>query len=1009
MNMPFSIKNIFKITVGIPLFILISIFLYLLYGSYENLNKSSELKKIFKEYYTLKQLQSTMHSESKIGVLALSKTDENFKNFINRIQKTDNLIKYIYKENLSKDTSAFLDKMKISRQSPNINSFELLYEPYLKINEYLNLEILNKLTDILHHKLYLDIDFFVNYLIYSNNIINKIALQRDYINSILITKTDPNENKFLLNLTLQNTDMDYFLFATNDLKKEINDKLPQNKIDDLFQKTLDLKMQILFLIQNEKFNSFHKEWTQETDKLMLILSKYNETVYQEISSKIQKYEENIKKEIKLYMLALIIFITLLIIFIVNLKRYDFLINYLKCIVENMKEKGHLNKNINFKFDSKKNIQKSFSNIDISINNMTSDINLLKKINDIKNDLLTNIAHEIQAPLQGIISYIDLIEKTYPNNLTSNIKENAKNIFEIAKNIKKSRNLANNEISLNNVDFIPIKEFEKIADMFSLLATEKNINFLIFIDPQLSNYVNGDLVKIKEILINLIDNAIKFTHNGGKVILRIIKMQSEIENDIKIKFIVEDNGKNINIEKIDEIFIKTHIKDKENEKKYMDLGLGISKELLRLMGGNLKFKSDLKNGSKFYFALNLKDLNIPMPLNKFNLKIAILSSKDEEFDTILETYLSVLGVKCKFFMDFKNIKSLNFDAIFIRFDDYSDLKIKSNKPIILSANYKILTSLKEDMDKNIFFIDEPLKFTKISKILQNITCIEKTQKNFIINTKIENINDKFNAKALVLTNDQTMTKLIKYMLSYFCIQTTIVTSAKELIYEYTQLPYDIIFIEIEPNLQMDKNSIKALIEFEKENKINHSPIIAIIDSDAKTSGIYDKNFDDFVLKPIKTNALQRLLNRSIPKHKIIQDIALKQPMYADSNKSNVLIKKDILIVKKSVLENNLMKNKFKEFCNNIDIATNIDKFKKFIKENSYKILILDTNLPELNLKDISTLLLNSNENANINIKTVLITNNQNNIKEKYKNRFDKFIDENMEINQISIMLRNLIKG
>ncbi|MBE7358652.1 ATP-binding protein [Campylobacter sputorum] len=1010
-------KNTFKIVTSIPLLALIIIFLYFIYNTYEKLEQNNEMKTTLKEYSILKQLKTAIEKEAQIGVLTLDKTNSfNVKIFTNQIQKTNRFIQYAYGENLSENINIFLTKTSKIRQNPKLDNFEHLYAPYLEIYRYLNKVILEKLTTLLNYNAPLDINLFINYIIFSQDIITTTNLQRDYINSILITSTpiSQNQKQFWLEIAYANTNVNPFIPISSNSKAQMLNLGSNDELNDLFQICSELKLKVLFESQNGIFNTPYRKWTEKTDDKLSILSQYNDIAYQNISTKFQQYEEFLENDIKIYILTLMLCGVFFIELIINLNRRDQIIKYFRYTLDTLKQKGYLDEKIHFKFNSKKNIQDAFLNIDKSIKNMAYTISSLKQANQTKTDLLVNIAHEIQAPLQGIISYIDLIEKRYKNAITKNIKESAKNILQIVKNIKETKKIENNQISLENIDFLPIKEFENTAQIFVLLAADKNIEFYVLIDPKLSSYINSDLVKIKEILINLLDNAIKFTHNGGKVILRVIKMDYNVKNEVKIKFSVEDNGENINIEKIDQIFIETSINKEEYEKKYLNLGLGISKKLATLLGGELIFKNNSKTGNTFDFILNLKDTNITVPLNQYSLKIAVIESKSEEFNKILEIYLSSLGVDCKFFSDIEKLKPqyFDFDIIFIRFDDYMELKIKFDKPIIISANYYILSSIKEeDMNQNIFYIDEPIKLTYIDKTLQNIISMKKSNPNYIISNKIEKIDDKFNAKALVLTTDVTMQKLIKYMLSYLHIQTTIVTSIKELISEYTQLSYEVIFIQLDPMMQIDECSIKSIIEFEKENAINHSPIIAITDNTIKRNNesIYGNGFDDLISQPLKINTLSRLLNKLIPEHKIIPNMQLRQNIATHYTKSTNVNKKDILIVKKSILDNNLMKNKFQEFFENIDVATSLDTFKKLIKEISYDVLIIDINLPKLNLDDIEKLLLNPDENANTRIKTVLMIDNKKSILEKHKNYFDNIIYNDTELNQILMIIRNLAKG
>lgn len=1012
MNMPLTLKNILKITSGIPILALISILLYLIYINYEKRIENNDIKTLLKEYSTLKQLKITIDKEAEIGVLTLDKKNiYNVKIFTNEIQKTNRLIKYVYKENISEDINIFLTKMNKIRQNPKMDSFEHLYAPYLDIYKQLNGEIIQKLTKILDYTSQIKSSQLINYMIFSHYIINTMNFQRDYINNLLITNTplDDNQARFWIDIVLENTDINPSMFISNDLKSKLYTYISREKANDIFKSYTSVKTKTITDASKGIFDTPYRKLTEAANNKISLLNEYNNILYQNVLSDLEEYNNSLTKEIQIYSFLLALCLLFFLGFIISLKNYNHLMTYFTYTINNLKEKGYLDEKTSLNFDSKKQIQKTFINIDESIKSMISSINFLKNTNQIKNDLISNIAHEIQAPLQGIISYIDLMDKTSPNILTKNIKESARNIFNMVKNIKENKNLENNQILINMTDFLPIQEFEKTAQTFALLALNKGVKFYVFIDPNLSKYINADLIKIKEILANLIDNAIKFTQIGGKIIIRIIKIEDLPEDEIKIEFSVEDNGANINLEKIDEIFVSSLEEGNANNKKYMSLGLGISKKLAILMGSDLNIQSRPKNGNKFSFCLQVKEINIPMTKNSYNIKIGALSSCSDYFNNFLEKYLSSLKIKVEFFEDINSLKknTYKFDIIFIRFDDYIGVKTKFDKPIIISANYKILSSMDaNELDQNIFCISEPIKLTQLDKTIQNILSIKKSNPNYIIKNKIEKMDDKFSAKAIVLTTNQTMQKLIKYILSYLYIETTIVTSIKELISEYTQQSYDIIFIEIQPDVKFDEYDIKSIIEFEKESKIDHSPIIAIVDNDAAL--IKNKGFDEFISQPIKINILSKLLNKLIPEHKIIPNLQLKQSEIYYPTEYKSIYNKDILIVKKSILQNTLMKNKFLEFCENIDFVTNFHDFTKLIKEISYKLVVIDSNMPDLNLENISNILSDKQTNKNVKIKTILMVDNEKNILEKFKNEFSRIIQEDMDINQISMIAKNLIK-
>jgi PAS domain S-box-containing protein len=224
----------------------------------------------------------------------------------------------------------------------------------------------------------------------------------------------------------------------------------------------------------------------------------------------------------------------------------------------------------------------------------------------KNTFLANMSHEIRTPLNAMLGFADLLEATQLNELQKEyldaIEVSGKNLLTIINDILDFSKIEAGMLSIEQVSFGPQQLIQSVYTMFFKKAQSKNLKLFISLDPKLPPLLSGDPIRLNQIMINLIGNAVKFTAKGSVSV--DCEVMERINNKVKLRFSVKDTGIGIPREKLATVFDRFTQAENNTTRNFGGTGLGLSiaKRLIELQGGEIFVNSKPGKGSEFYFTV-----------------------------------------------------------------------------------------------------------------------------------------------------------------------------------------------------------------------------------------------------------------------------------------------------------------------------------------------------------------------------------------------------------------------
>jgi len=520
---------------------------------------------------------------------------------------------------------------------------------------------------------------------------------------------------------------------------------------------------------------------------------------------------------------------------------------------------------------------------------------------VKSQFLTNVTHEVRTPMNVIVGMLDLLQKTEissdQRDYTQTALASAESLLATINNILHVSNLESGSLSIMTADFDLRGTAERIVEVMKVMASEKDLEIDLTLEGEIPTVLRGDVARLRQILTNLLTNAIKFTHKGS-IHVRVA-WERETENHLFFRFEVEDTGEGIPEEKIPRLFEPFFQVDSSAKRDFSGMGLGLAttRQLVELMDGAIGVESEVDKGSTFWFTVPFEKrvahaMVVAARKSSLSGMRVIVLDRSETSRKIITQYLEVWGIRVRFETTADNLmERLRGDAALgdpyrvaildLHSPDRNGValtkEIKDN-PSLAATSIILLTSLGEELN------DEQIRAVGVSaycakpveqaELFDCLTAVvakslpQAGQPTFQDPQQLPKVGslkdiDPASVRILLAEDKPLNQKLTLNQLRNLGFTADVVSNGREVVEGMAAQPYDLVLMDCQ---MPEMDGYEATMEIRKREGRNRRTKIVAMTANAREGDrerCLSSGMDDYLSKPVKQDDLAMVLARWLP--------------------------------------------------------------------------------------------------------------------------------------------------